>query len=199
MARPATHPDGLVTALFGDGSYLMLNSELYSAAFAGHPFVAVVCDNAGFAVIHRLQTGQGAAGFNNLLADSPRPGAAAACASTSPRTPGRSGALVEDVPEGRTVADLAAAYDRARAGGRAHPPAGGRGLPHPPLDVDRGGRVVGGRRAQRAVRPRGVRRAQGDPGAVAVMTRRMATRSLLVSRRGRPGPGGRSGSAVRCT
>ena len=34
MARAATHPDGLVTALLGDGSYLMLNSELYSAAFA---------------------------------------------------------------------------------------------------------------------------------------------------------------------
>ena len=69
MARARTHPDGLVTSLFGDGSYLMLNSELYSAAFAGHPFVAVVCDNEGYAVIHRLQTNQGAAGFNNLLAD----------------------------------------------------------------------------------------------------------------------------------
>jgi TPP-dependent trihydroxycyclohexane-1,2-dione (THcHDO) dehydratase len=41
-ARSRTHPGGLVTALLGDGSYLMLNSELYSAAFAGHPFVAVV-------------------------------------------------------------------------------------------------------------------------------------------------------------
>ncbi|HKN55077.1 MAG TPA: 3D-(3,5/4)-trihydroxycyclohexane-1,2-dione acylhydrolase (decyclizing), partial [Amycolatopsis sp.] len=42
---------GLVTTLLGDGSYLMLNSELFSAAFAGHPFVAVVCDNDGYAVI----------------------------------------------------------------------------------------------------------------------------------------------------
>ena len=41
MARAQTHPDGLVTSIFGDGSYLMLNSEIYSAAFAGHPFVAV--------------------------------------------------------------------------------------------------------------------------------------------------------------
>jgi hypothetical protein len=70
MARATTHPGGLVTALFGDGSYLMLNSELYSAAFAGHPYVAVLCDNGGFAVIHRLQTNQGADGFNNMLADS---------------------------------------------------------------------------------------------------------------------------------
>ncbi|MFI9382943.1 3D-(3,5/4)-trihydroxycyclohexane-1,2-dione acylhydrolase (decyclizing) [Kutzneria sp. NPDC052558] len=63
------HPAGIVTTLLGDGSYLMLNSELFSAAFAGHGFVAVVCDNDGYAVIHRLQTGQGAAGYNNMYAD----------------------------------------------------------------------------------------------------------------------------------
>ncbi|MEU0545271.1 thiamine pyrophosphate-dependent enzyme, partial [Nocardia sp. NPDC005978] len=60
---------GLVTTLLGDGSYLMLNSELFSAAFAGHPFVAVVCDNDGYAVIARLQEGQGAPAFNNFYAD----------------------------------------------------------------------------------------------------------------------------------
>ncbi|NUS50347.1 MAG: 3D-(3,5/4)-trihydroxycyclohexane-1,2-dione acylhydrolase (decyclizing), partial [Nocardioidaceae bacterium] len=75
MARQQTHPEGLVTSIFGDGSYLMLNSEIYSAAFAGHPYVAVVCDNGGFAVIHRLQTNQGAEGFNNLLSDARGPGA----------------------------------------------------------------------------------------------------------------------------
>ncbi len=63
------HTSGVVTTLLGDGSYLMLNSELFSAAFAGHGFVAVVCDNDGYAVIHRLQTGQGGTGFNNLYAD----------------------------------------------------------------------------------------------------------------------------------
>ncbi|MFD8493542.1 3D-(3,5/4)-trihydroxycyclohexane-1,2-dione acylhydrolase (decyclizing) [Amycolatopsis sp. NPDC059657] len=61
--------DGLVTTMLGDGSYLMLNSELFSAAFAGHPFVAVVCDNDGYAVIARLQEGQGGRPFNNLYAD----------------------------------------------------------------------------------------------------------------------------------
>ncbi|WP_280428103.1 3D-(3,5/4)-trihydroxycyclohexane-1,2-dione acylhydrolase (decyclizing) [Nocardia brasiliensis] len=63
------HTAGLVTTLLGDGSYLMLNSELFSAAFAGHPFVAVVCDNDGYAVIARLQEGQGGAPFNNFYAD----------------------------------------------------------------------------------------------------------------------------------
>ncbi len=63
------HAGGLVTTMLGDGSYLMLNSELFSAAFAGHPFVAVVCDNDGYAVIARLQEGQGSKPFNNFLAD----------------------------------------------------------------------------------------------------------------------------------
>ncbi|WP_405496802.1 3D-(3,5/4)-trihydroxycyclohexane-1,2-dione acylhydrolase (decyclizing) [Nocardia sp. NBC_00511] len=63
------HSDGLVTTMLGDGSYLMLNSELFSAAFAGHPLVAVVCDNDGYAVIARLQEGQGGTPFNNFYAD----------------------------------------------------------------------------------------------------------------------------------
>ena len=116
MARTRTHPRGLVTALLGDGSYLMLNSELFSAAFAGHPFVAVVCDNGGYAVIHRLQTGQGAAGFNNLLADCAGPGAkpggvrvdfAAHAAAL--------GCAVVDVPTGASVDDLRVGYATARA------------------------------------------------------------------------------------
>ena len=115
MARARTHPDGLVTSIFGDGSYLMLNSELYSAAFAGRPFVAVLCDNAGFAVIHRLQTGQGADGFNNLLADSRGPGAAAGLAvdfAAHARVAGlpRRGACADGDLEG-----LRAAYAAARA------------------------------------------------------------------------------------
>jgi 3D-(3,5/4)-trihydroxycyclohexane-1,2-dione acylhydrolase (decyclizing) len=61
--------DGVVTTLLGDGSYLMANSELFSAAFAGHGFVAVVCDNDGYAVIARLQEGQGGTPFNNQYAD----------------------------------------------------------------------------------------------------------------------------------
>ncbi|MFC9995137.1 3D-(3,5/4)-trihydroxycyclohexane-1,2-dione acylhydrolase (decyclizing) [Nocardia sp. NPDC127526] len=63
------HSHGLVTTMLGDGSYLMLNSELFSAAFAGHPMVAVVCDNDGYAVIARLQEGQGAAPYNNFYAN----------------------------------------------------------------------------------------------------------------------------------
>ncbi|WP_327635335.1 3D-(3,5/4)-trihydroxycyclohexane-1,2-dione acylhydrolase (decyclizing) [Kribbella sp. NBC_00482] len=113
MARSQTHPGGVVTALFGDGSYLMLNSELYSAAFSGHPYVAVLCDNGGYAVIHRLQTNQGAQGFNNMLTDARGP-------DTTVRADFASharalGCTVEDVPEGAGINDLLAAYQRARS------------------------------------------------------------------------------------
>jgi 3D-(3,5/4)-trihydroxycyclohexane-1,2-dione acylhydrolase (decyclizing) len=116
MGRALTHPEGVVTSLLGDGSYLMLNSELFSAAFAGNPFVAVVCDNEGFAVIHRLQTGQGAEGFNNLLSDCIGPGAQPGGVRVDFAAHARSlGCHVEDVPAGSNLDDLRVAYQRARS------------------------------------------------------------------------------------
>jgi 3D-(3,5/4)-trihydroxycyclohexane-1,2-dione acylhydrolase (decyclizing) len=114
MARAQTHPGGIVTALFGDGSYLMLNSELYSAAFAGHPYVAILCDNGGFAVIHRLQTNQGAEGFNNMLGDSRGPGADGSVSVDFAAHARSLGCVVEDVPRGAGLEELRAAYLRAR-------------------------------------------------------------------------------------
>ena len=114
MARARTHPGGVVTSIFGDGSYLMLNSELYSAAFAGVPYVAVLCDNAGFAVIHRLQTGQGADGFNNLLSDSRGPGAAAGLAVDFAAHARSLGCHVEEVADG-DLDGFRTAYADARA------------------------------------------------------------------------------------
>lgn len=119
MAREQTHPDGLVTSIFGDGSYLMLNSEIYSAAFSGHPFVAVVCDNDGYAVIHRLQTNQGADGFNNMLADSRGPGADGSVRVDFAAHAAALGAHVEDVRDSTDPEDLRAAYLRARDVARA--------------------------------------------------------------------------------
>jgi 3D-(3,5/4)-trihydroxycyclohexane-1,2-dione acylhydrolase (decyclizing) len=123
MARARTHPGGQVTTLLGDGSYLMLSSELYSAAFTGHPFVAVLCDNGGYAVIHRLQTNQGAAGFNNMLTDCAGPGAAADGVRVDFAGHARAlGCEVVDLPAGSDVEDLRAGYlqarDRARAAQR---------------------------------------------------------------------------------
>jgi 3D-(3,5/4)-trihydroxycyclohexane-1,2-dione acylhydrolase (decyclizing) len=58
---------GEVFAFVGDGSYLMLNSELLSSVITGHKIIALLCDNGGFAVIERLQVGQGGASFNNMF------------------------------------------------------------------------------------------------------------------------------------
>ncbi len=66
FARPA----GQVYSMVGDGSYLMLNAELYSSVLSGHKLILIICDNEGFAVIERLQKNQGGASYNNMLRDS---------------------------------------------------------------------------------------------------------------------------------
>jgi 3D-(3,5/4)-trihydroxycyclohexane-1,2-dione acylhydrolase (decyclizing) len=63
------NPERDVIVFTGDGSYLMLNSDIYSSVLTGHKLIVVVCDNGGFAVINRLQNWKGGASFNNLLAD----------------------------------------------------------------------------------------------------------------------------------
>lgn len=60
---------GEVFVLVGDGSYLMMNSEILSTVMTGRKLIIVVCDNGGYAVIDRLQTFKGGASFNNLFAD----------------------------------------------------------------------------------------------------------------------------------
>jgi len=66
--------EGEVFALVGDGSYLMMNSEIYSSILGGHKFILIVCDNEGYAVIDRLQVNQGGVSFNNMLRDVRGPG-----------------------------------------------------------------------------------------------------------------------------
>jgi 3D-(3,5/4)-trihydroxycyclohexane-1,2-dione acylhydrolase (decyclizing) len=62
--------EGDVIAWVGDGSYLMLNSDIYSTVMTGKKVIFMVCDNGGFAVINRLQMNTGGVEFNNLLRDS---------------------------------------------------------------------------------------------------------------------------------
>ncbi len=63
-------PDREVVVMVGDGSYLMMNSELASAVMLGQKLIVVLLDNRGFGCINRLQQATGSPGFNNLLADS---------------------------------------------------------------------------------------------------------------------------------
>jgi len=60
-------PHREVISWVGDGSYLMMNSDIHSTVATGHKVIFIVCDNGGFAVINRLQVNTGGEEFNNLL------------------------------------------------------------------------------------------------------------------------------------
>jgi 3D-(3,5/4)-trihydroxycyclohexane-1,2-dione acylhydrolase (decyclizing) len=108
------HPEREAVVLVGDGSYLMMNSEIATSVMLGLKLVVVVLDNRGFGCIHRLQHATGGAGFNNLLADAahqvlPTIDFAAHAASL--------GALSEHAA---TVGELVSALARARAAERSY-------------------------------------------------------------------------------
>ena len=62
-------PDAEVIVMLGDGSYLMLNSEIATSVMLGRKLIVVVLDNRGFGCIQRLQLSCGGPRFNNLLED----------------------------------------------------------------------------------------------------------------------------------
>jgi 3D-(3,5/4)-trihydroxycyclohexane-1,2-dione acylhydrolase (decyclizing) len=64
------HPDREVVVMVGDGSYLMMNSELETSIRLRKKLIVVLLDNGGFGCIERLQRATGNASFNNLLEDS---------------------------------------------------------------------------------------------------------------------------------
>jgi 3D-(3,5/4)-trihydroxycyclohexane-1,2-dione acylhydrolase (decyclizing) len=61
LAEPARE----VLALVGDGSFLMLHSELFTALQQGIKIIVVVFNNGGYQCIRNLQMGHGSAGFGN--------------------------------------------------------------------------------------------------------------------------------------
>lgn len=65
-------PDRDVVSFVGDGSWLMLSSEVFSTVLTGHKVIYVLCDNGGYAVIDRLQREKGSPPFNNMLDTSRR-------------------------------------------------------------------------------------------------------------------------------
>jgi 3D-(3,5/4)-trihydroxycyclohexane-1,2-dione acylhydrolase (decyclizing) len=62
-------PDREVYVLVGDGSYMMMNSEIATAVQLGVKLNIVLLDNRGFGCINRLQNATGGASFNNLFRD----------------------------------------------------------------------------------------------------------------------------------
>ena len=110
MAMPARE----VVVFVGDGSYLMMNSDLYSSVLSGHKLIVIVCDNGGFAVINRLQVNQGGRPYNNLIADA---NIAELVSVDFAAHAAAMGCRTETVA---TIAELDAAFVRARASDRTY-------------------------------------------------------------------------------
>ncbi|MFL6580902.1 MAG: 3D-(3,5/4)-trihydroxycyclohexane-1,2-dione acylhydrolase (decyclizing) [Burkholderiales bacterium] len=107
-------PDREVIVIVGDGSYLMMNSEIATSVMLGLKLVIVLLDNRGYGCIHRLQQACGGAPFNNLFDDG------VLTASGAPRIDfvahARAlGALAEMADD---IGSLEAALKRARAASR---------------------------------------------------------------------------------
>jgi len=100
-------PDREVFVMVGDGSYLMMNSEIATSVAMGMKLVIVLLDNHGYGCIHRLQQACGGAPFGNLLGEPPAIDFAAHARAL--------GAAAEQV---KGIADLEAALARARAADR---------------------------------------------------------------------------------
>ncbi len=105
-------PSRETIVMVGDGSYMMMNSDIYSTVLTGHKMIVVVCDNGGYAVINRLQNAKGVPSFNNLIKDSR---VRQPFAVDFVRHAESMGALARRV---ESLADLGAAIDWAKANDR---------------------------------------------------------------------------------
>jgi len=112
MGVRLARPDREVVVLVGDGSYLMLNSELATSIALGLKLVVVLLDNRGFGCIDRLQRSCGGESFGNLLGDAASPAAPPVDFAAHARA---LGAVAEQV---HGIGELRAALDRARAAPR---------------------------------------------------------------------------------
>ncbi|MEM7022019.1 MAG: 3D-(3,5/4)-trihydroxycyclohexane-1,2-dione acylhydrolase (decyclizing) [Pseudomonadota bacterium] len=107
-------PERDVIVFCGDGSYLMLNSDIYSSVMTGHKLIVVICDNGGFGVINRLQVGKGSPSFNNLFEHCRRQTDARVDFAKHAES---MGAIAEKVS---SIGDLEAAFQRAKAADRTY-------------------------------------------------------------------------------
>ncbi|MEM0947120.1 MAG: 3D-(3,5/4)-trihydroxycyclohexane-1,2-dione acylhydrolase (decyclizing) [Pseudomonadota bacterium] len=71
IAQSEVEPDKDTIVFTGDGSYLLMNSDIYSSVLTRQKMIVLVLDNGGFAVINKLQNNTGSESFNNLIKDCP--------------------------------------------------------------------------------------------------------------------------------
>ncbi|MDE2384361.1 MAG: 3D-(3,5/4)-trihydroxycyclohexane-1,2-dione acylhydrolase (decyclizing) [Alphaproteobacteria bacterium] len=110
IAQMETEPGRDTIVFTGDGSYLMMNSDIYSSVLNGRKMIIILCDNGGFAVINKLQNNTGNVSFNNLIADCNIEGEPFAVDFAAHAR--AMGALAEDV---HSVEGLKEAFKRAQA------------------------------------------------------------------------------------
>lgn len=103
-------PERDVVVMVGDGSYLMLNSEIATSIALKQKITIVVLDNRGYGCINRLQTSLGGKGYNNLL-DSSYAAADSAPQVDFAQHAASLGAQSEKVS---TLSELGAALQRAK-------------------------------------------------------------------------------------
>lgn len=107
-------PSRDVIVFVGDGSYLMMNSDIYSSVLTGHKLIVVVCDNGGYGVINRLQNFKGSASFNNMIEDSKIDRVQYVDFVQHAKSMGALGEHVENIDE------LSQAFKRAKAADRTY-------------------------------------------------------------------------------
>ena len=71
IAQAEVEPERDTIVFVGDGSYLLMNSDIYSSVLTQKKLIVLVLDNGGFAVINKLQNNTGQPSFNNQIADCP--------------------------------------------------------------------------------------------------------------------------------
>ena len=90
-------PEREVVVMVGDGSYMMMNSDIATAVSMGLQLTIVVLDNEGFSCINRLQMATGGANFNNLLKDTYNQGLAQIDFAGHARSMGAHAVHVDDI------------------------------------------------------------------------------------------------------
>ena len=111
MARPEQE----VIVMVGDGSYMMMNSELATSVLLGKKLIVVVLDNRGYGCIQRLQNATGNASFNNMLDDCIPEGGEASRIDFAMH----GASMGADAVHVKNVAELKSAMVRARAAKRS--------------------------------------------------------------------------------
>ena len=113
IAQSEREPERDTIVFTGDGSYLLMNSDIYSSVLSRKKLIVLVLDNGGFAVINKLQNNTGNESFNNLIADCPTVDAPFAVDFEAHAR--AMGALAETVAN---PGELAEAFKRAKAADR---------------------------------------------------------------------------------